>query len=173
MMSRPNVQLSMRKFNTMIQKLVASLVVFTFVLATVSAASAHDVFQDVLKEVYTLKSFSCKTCHPDGDDRKIRTPFAERIYQVMKDKNYAEKYAVAFKADEEAEAKDKEGFDDKKGKVAEFEKMIAADFKVSFKKVAEQKISFDDLFKQGLMNGARLDTKKLEAAEAAKAAKAK
>jgi len=39
--------------------------------------------------------------------------------------------------------------------------------------VAEQKISFDDLFKQGLMNGARLDTKKLEAAEAAKAAKAK
>ncbi|MDG1872735.1 MAG: hypothetical protein P8J27_02395 [Mariniblastus sp.] len=155
----------------MIQKLVASVVVLIFVLGSVSGVSAHDVFQDVLKEVYTLKSFSCKGCHPDGDDRKIRTPFADRIYEVMKDKNYSEKFAVAVKADEAAEAKDKDAFDDKKGKVAEFEKMIAADFKVSFKKVAEQKVSFDDMIKQGLFYGARLDTKKLEAKAAEAAAK--
>ncbi len=151
----------------MIQKSVASFIVFAFAVFFVSAANAHDVFQDVLKEQYTLKSFSCKTCHPDSDDRKIRTPFAERIYQTMKDKGYSEKFAAAVAADEAAKAKDPESVGKDKGAVAEFEKMIAEDFKESFKIVAAQTISFDELFKQGLMNGARLDTKKLaKAAEA-------
>jgi len=80
----------------MIQKSITSLIVlFAFAICFVSTTNAHDVFQDVLKELYTLKSFSCKTCHPDSDDRKLRTPFAERIYQVMKDKDYSAKFAVA------------------------------------------------------------------------------
>lgn len=153
----------------MIQKSITSLIVlFAFAICFVSTTNAHDVFQDVLKEQYTLKSFSCKTCHPDSDDRKLRTPFAERIYQVMKDKDYSAKFAVAVAADDAAKAADPDSVSKEKGAVVEFEKMIAEDFKGSFKTVAAQTISFDDLIKAGLMNGARLDTKAL----AAKAAEA-
>ena len=138
------------------------MIVFAIAIFFVSSATAHDVFQDVLKEEYTLKSFSCKTCHPDSDDRKLRTPFAERIFQAMKDKGYTAKYAAAVAADDAAKAKDPESVSDDKGAVAEFEKMIAEDFKTSYKKVMAQTITFDDLIKQGLLYGARLDTKKLE-----------
>ena len=148
----------------MTQKVLGSLFFFAFALLFVSNSQGHDVFQDVLKEKYTLKSFSCKTCHPDSDNRKLRTPFAERIFQVMKDKNYSEQFAVAVKADEEAEKK--APLPKGQGKVADFEKMIAKEFEKAWPKVAEQKISVDDLFMQGLMNGARLDTKKLEAMKA-------
>ena len=149
----------------MIFKSVTLSIVFAFVVCFVSSATAHDVFQDVLKEQYTLKSFSCKTCHPDNDNRKLRTPFADRIFQVMKDKDYTAKYAAAVAIDDAAKAKDPESVTKDKGAVAEFEKVIAADFKESFKKVAVQTISFDELIKQGLMNGARLDTKALKAKE--------
>ena len=148
----------------MTQRFFASIFVFTFAFAFVSTAQAHDVFQDVLKEKYTLKSFSCKTCHPDSDDRKLRTPFADRIFQVMKDKNYSDQFAVAVKADEEAAKK--APIPKGEGKVVEFEKMIAKEFEKAWPKVAEQKMSFDDMFKQGLMNGARLDTKKIAAMKA-------
>ena len=149
------------KVHEMISKSVKSLVVFAFAICFVSSATAHDVFQDVLKEEYTLKSFSCKNCHPDNDDRKLRTPFAERIYQVMKDGNYTAKYAAAVATDDAAKAKDPEAVGKDKGAVAEFEKVIAKDFKEAFKQVATQSISFDELIKQGMMNGARLDTKAL------------
>lgn len=149
----------------MIQKSVTSLVVlFAFAVCFVSTANAHDVFQDVLKEQYTLKSFSCKTCHQDSDNRKLRTPFAERIYQVMKDKDYSAKFATAVAADDAAKAKDPESVSKEKGAVADLEKVMAEDFKTSFKTVAAQTISFDDLIKAGMMNGARLDTKALAAA---------
>ena len=145
----------------MIYKLATSFIVFAFSICFVSSATAHDVFQDVLKEQYTLKSFSCKNCHPDNDDRKLRTPFADRIYEVMKDGGYTARYAAAVAADDAAKAKDPESVGKDKGAVAEFEKVIAADFKEAFKKVAVQTISFDELLKKGMMNGARLDTKKL------------
>lgn len=145
----------------MIYKSITSLIVFAFAICFVSSATAHDVFQDVLKEQYTLKSFSCKTCHPDNDNRKLRTPFAERIYEVMKDRGYEAKYAAAVATDDAAKAKDPDSVSDDKGAVAEFEKIIAEDFKESFKVVAAQTIPFEDLIRQGLMNGARLDTKAL------------
>ena len=145
----------------MIVKSVASLIAFAFAICFVSSATAHDVFQDVLKEEYTLKSFSCKNCHPDNDNRKLRTPFAERIYQVMKPGDYTAKYAAAVATDDAAKAKNPESVGKDKGAVAEFEKVIAADFKKAFKQVATQSISFDELIKQGMMNGARLDTKAL------------
>jgi len=86
----------------------------------------------------------------------------------MKDKDYSAKFAVAVAADDAAKAADPDSVSKEKGAVVEFEKMIAEDFKGSFKTVAAQTISFDDLIKAGLMNGARLDTKAL----AAKAAEA-
>jgi hypothetical protein len=130
-------------------------------------ASAHEVFQDVLKEEYMLKSFSCKTCHPDGDDRKIRTPFADRIHEQLKGKKLSEKFAAAVAVDEAAKANDPDSVTKEKGAVAEFEKMVAKDFKEAFKVVAQQKMTIDDIIKEGLFNGARLDTKAIEEAEAA------
>ena len=132
-----------------------------------TTATAHDVYQDVLKEQYMLKSFSCKACHPDGDDRTIRTPFAERIYQELKAKGLSEKFAAATKKDEEAKAKDPESVGKDKGAVFEFEKLAAKEFEVAFKRVAQQKMTIDDIIKEGLFNGARLDTKAIEAAKAA------
>ena len=155
----------------MINKLTCALMMFAFVLTLSSAASAHDIYQDVLKEQYMLKSFSCKGCHPDGDDRKIRTPFAERIYQQMKDQGLSEKFAAAVAVDEEAIKKDPESVDKDKGAVADFEKMVAKDFGVAFKVVAQQTMTIDDIIKEGLFNGARLDTKAIE--EAAAEAEAK
>ena len=140
---------------------------FAFILTLSSFAKAHDVYQDVLKEEYMLKSFSCKTCHPDGDDRKIRTPFADRIYEEMKDQGLSEKFAVAVAADDEAK-KNNPAFDEKAGAVAEFEKMVAKDFKEAFKVVGQQTMTIDDMIKQGLFSGARLDTKAIKAATAAK-----
>jgi hypothetical protein len=130
------------------------LVLVGLILFSNSNAAAHDVFQDVLKEKYTLKSFSCKTCHPDSDNRKIRTKFADRIHKELKGKNLSEKFAVAEKAGEEA--------------VKEFEKEVAKDFGKAWETVSKQQMTFDDFLKAGLFNGARLDTKKL----AAKAAEA-
>ncbi|MEL7498429.1 MAG: hypothetical protein AAFN77_12525 [Planctomycetota bacterium] len=125
-------------------------------------ASGHEIFQDVLKEVYTLKSFSCKTCHPESKDRNIRSAFAERIYKKMKPMKLTEKYAAAVKADEAAKAKDPESVGKDKGAVFEFDKMAGEAFKKSFKEVAKETMTIDDMIKQGLFNGARLDTKKLE-----------
>jgi hypothetical protein len=154
----------------MLSKLVASVAVAAIALTFSTNVQGHEIFQDVLKEMYTLRSFSCKTCHQDSDNRKLRTAFAERIYQEMKDKGLSAKFATAQDKDKAAKEANAD-FNDKEGAVAEFEKMVAKDFKVAFKNVAQQKISFDDMFKQGLFNGARLDTKKIEAAkEAAKKA---
>jgi len=144
----------------MIYKSVTSVIVFAFAICFVSSATAHDVFQDVLKEQYKLKSFSCKNCHPDKDDRKLRTPFGERVYGVMKDKGFTAQYEAAVAADDAARAADPNSVSEDKGAVADFEKMIAEDFKETFKQVAAQTISFDELIKLGLMSGARLDKKK-------------
>ena len=128
-------------------------IIFTVVLAIglvhlVSATGwGHEIFQDVMKEKYTLKSFSCKTCHPDNDDRKIRSQFAELIYQEMKEKNYAEKFAAAENAGEEA--------------VKEFDKIVAKDFEKVMVVVGKKQMTFDALIRAGLFNGARLDTKKI------------
>ncbi len=151
----------------MMNKLLASVILCAVVLSFASISCAHDVFQDVLKEEYMLKSFSCKTCHPDGDDRTIRTPFADRIYEQMKDQKLSEKFAAAVAKDEAAKAKDPDSVGKDKGAVAEFEKMVAKDFKKAFKVVAQQTMTIDEILKQGLFNGARLDTKAIEEAEAA------
>lgn len=156
----------------MINRLIYASIFCAFLFGLATFANAHEPFQDVLKEQYMLKSFSCKACHPDGDDRKIRTPFAERIFQEMKAKGLSEKFATAVKKDEAAKAKDPDSVDKDKGAVVDFNLMVAKEFKVSFKNVAQQEMTIDDILKEGLFNGARLDTKAIaEAAANAAAAK--
>lgn len=151
----------------MIRNLALSFVVAASILFC-SAAEGHEIFQDVLKDQYMLRSFSCKTCHQDSKDRKKRTPFADRIYKQMKPLNLTAKYEVAVKADEAAKAKDPDSVGKDKGAVFEFEKAAAVEFKKAFREVSKQTMTIDDMIKQGLFNGARLDTKKIEAAKKAK-----
>ena len=99
-----------------------------------------------MKEKYALKSFSCKTCHPDNDNRKLRTKFAELIYQELKEKNYSQKWAETEPKGDEA--------------IAEFEKLITKDFDKAIVIVGKKQITFDDLIKSGLFNGARIDEEK-------------
>ena len=151
----------------MIKKLFFAVIVCGFFGSLSSYAAAHDVFQDVMKKQYTLKSFSCKTCHPDSDDRTIRTAFAERIHKQLKGKGLTEKHEAAVKAEEAAKAKDPESVGKDKGPLFDFGVEASKEFKVAFKVVAEEKVSFDELLKAGLFAGAKLDTKKIAAAKEA------
>ena len=149
----------------MVKRLCLGLVAFSlFVVPQV--AQAHDIFVDVLKEEYMLKSFSCKTCHAESD-KKLRTPFAERIYVELKPLGYEAKFEAAQKMDEDAKAKDPESVGKHKGAVHDLEQEMAVEFKKAFAKVSKQTMSFDELLRAGLFYGARLDTKKIEAAKAA------
>ncbi len=138
------------------KKPMLKVVLFSGIVCLSTVSFGHEIYQDVLEERYTLKSFSCKTCHPDSDDRRIRSSFAELIYQQMKDKNYEKKWA-------EVEGKGDEA-------IAEFEKEISKDFAKAMEVIGKKQMSFDDLIKAGLFNGARLDTKKIEKMKAAQKA---
>jgi hypothetical protein len=127
-------------------------------------AQAHEIFQEVMKEQYMLRSFSCKACHPNNDDRKELTEFAKRIHKELEPLDLTEKYAAAVKAEEAAKAKNPDSVGKTKGPIYEFEQSIVDDFKKAFKVVGQQKMTIDEILKQGLFNGARLDTKKIEAA---------
>ena len=152
----------------MVNRLCLCLVAFSlFVVPQV--AQAHDIFADVLKEEYMLKSFSCKNCHAEKD-KKLRTAFAQRIYVELKPLGYEAKYEAAKKKDDAAKAKDPKSVGKKKGAVHDLELEMAPEFKKAFAKVAQQKMSFDELLRAGLFYGARLDEKKIAAAKAAKAA---
>lgn len=155
----------------MIIRLIAVSIVCASMFGFASWSNAHEVFQDVLKEQYMLKSFSCKKCHPDGDDRKLRTPFADRIFHDMKGKGFTKKFAEATAIDEAAKSKDPESVSKDKGAVADFNKMIAKEFEASFKRVSQQTMTIDSMFREGLFDGARLDTKAIAAAKEAAAAK--
>lgn len=111
----------------------------------------HEIFQDVLKEKYGLKSFSCKTCHQDADNRKLRTPFADLYYQEMKADNWSEKFA-------QAEAKGEAA-------VADFEQEVAEAFKKTLDNVGKKTLTVDDLFASGLLAGSRIDEKKRKTKE--------
>ena len=152
----------------MVNRLCLGLIAFCLFVVP-QTSQAHDVFVDVLKEEYMLKSFRCKTCHAESD-KKLRTPFAERIYVELKPQGYEAKFEAAQKADEAAKAKDPESVGKEKGAVYELEKVMAVEFKKAFVKVSKQTMTFDQLLRAGLFYGARLDTKKIEAAAAAKAA---
>lgn len=147
---------------------VVALMMSLFSVST--DAGAHEVFQDVLKEQYMLKAFSCKTCHQDSKNRKLRTDFAERVYKKLKPLNLAEKFDAAVKAEDAAKAKDPASVGKDKGPVFEFDKIAAVEFKKVFKEVAKETMTIDEMIKQGLFNGARLDTKKIEAAKKEKEA---
>lgn len=116
-------------------------------LATCQMASAHEIFQEVLKEHYGLRSFACKTCHPDGDDRTQLTVYAALIADELKEGgNWSEKFHLAEEEGEEA--------------VEAFEKLIASEFKKRVERFGERTLTVDQLMESGLLTGVRLDPQK-------------
>lgn len=107
---------------------------------------AHEIFQEVLKEKYGLKSFACKTCHPDGDDRTIRTVFADLIADEMKEGNWTEKFKQAESEGEDA--------------VKAFELEIAEEFRKSVDRFGKRTLTVDQLMGSALLTGVRLDPQK-------------
>ena len=153
----------------MVNRLCLGIVAFCLFVAP-QTSQAHDIFTDVLKEEYMLRSFSCKTCHAESD-KKLRTPFADRIFKELKPQGYSAKFEAAQKADEAAKAKDPKSVGKEKGAVYELEKVMAVEFKKAFAKVSKQAMTIDEMLRSGLLYSARLDTKRIEASKAAKAAK--
>ena len=149
----------------MVNRVCLGLVAFCMFVVP-QTTQAHDVFVDVLKEQYLLKSFSCKTCHAESD-KKLRTPFAERVYVEMKSLGYSAKFETAKKADDAAKAKDPTSVGKEKGAVYELEQEMAVEFKKAFAVVSKQSMTIDEMLRSGLLYGARLDTKKIAAAKAA------
>ncbi len=149
----------------MVNRLCFGLVAFCLFVIP-QTTQAHDVFVDVLKEQYMLKSFSCKTCHAEKD-KKLRTPFAERIYVELKPLGYTAKFEAAKKTDEATKAQNPELVGKDKGAVYDLEQEMAVEFKKAFAKVAQQSMTIDEMLRGGLLYGARLDTKKIAAAKAA------
>lgn len=130
------------------------LVALTFGIGIANKpAISHEIFQDILKEKYTLKSFSCKTCHQDADNRKLRTPFADLYAEELKDGNWSAKWAEAEPKGEVA--------------IAAFEKEISEAFKKSLDNVGKRTLTVDDLFAAGLLAGVRVDEKKRKAMDSA------
>lgn len=85
----------------------------------------------------------------------------------MKDQGLSKKFAEAAAIDEAALAKDPESVGKDKGAVYEFEKLAGKEFEKAFVKVAQQTMTIDQIIKQGLFYGARLDTKAIEEAKQA------
>jgi hypothetical protein len=126
--------------------ILLALLLFFALVGEVQRSAAHEIFQEVLKEKYGLKSFACKTCHPDGDDRTIRTVFADLIADEMKDGNWAEKFKQAESEGDDA--------------VKAFELLIADEFRKSVDQFGKRTLTVDQLMESALLTGVRLDPQK-------------
>jgi hypothetical protein len=113
-----------------------------------SEAIAHDEFKDVLERRYRLKSVSCKACHTDNKDKKIRNAFGKLLDRELKEKKLTERYQSA---------KD-EGEDAKK----RFEKIMVKEFSVALSAIEKKPVTFLALMEAGLLNGTRLDKNQVD-----------
>lgn len=118
-------------------------------LLSVSSLSAHDEFKEVLAQRYRLRSVSCKACHTDNKDKKIRNAFGKLLYQELKAKKLTQRYKEAKEKGDEAEEK--------------FEKTMVREFKAALKAVEKKPVTFLALLEAGLLNGTRLDKNQVDA----------
>lgn len=129
--------------------LLGVVTVVGITLSMSSEAIAHDEFKEVLERRYRLKSVSCKACHTDNKDKKIRNAFGKLLDKELKDKKLTERYQAA---------KD-EGEDAKK----RFEKKMIKEFSVALNAVEKKPVTFLALMETGLLNGTRLDKNQVDA----------
>lgn len=117
-------------------------------LLTTSSLNAHDEFKEALEQRYRLKSVSCKACHTDNKDKKIRNAFGKLLHDELKDKNITQQYSQAKAKGEEAEKK--------------YEKRMVKDFVTALKAVEQKPVTFLALLEAGLLNGTRLDKNQVD-----------
>ena len=123
------------------------IVPVTCALISVSAASAHDAFKEPMQKRYNFKTVSCKTCHPDNKDRSIHNKFGKLYLEALKGKDLTKKFYEAEKEGKEA--------------LKEYEKVLAKEFEKAMVVVEKEKLTVKDLLEAGLINGVRLDKKKI------------
>lgn len=112
-----------------------------------SSLLAHDAFKDPFMERYNLKSLSCKTCHPNNKDRSIHNKFGDYYEEALKGHDITKKFNAAAEKGEEAQD--------------EYEKEMVKLFKEAMKVVEKKSMTFEDMIKAGMLNGTKLDTKKM------------
>ena len=122
------------------------LLIFCYVMP--SALNAHDCFQKPMEERYSVKSVSCKTCHPINQDRSVHNEFGKLFLAELKGKELSKKFKEAEKKGEEA--------------VAEYEKEMVKHFVVALKVIEKKNMTVEDLIKYGLLSGVRLEKKKAD-----------
>jgi len=120
-----------------------------FNLSIASSLNAHDEFKETLKRRYRLKSVSCKACHTDNKDKKIRNAFGKLLYEELKENNLSQRYVDSKKEGEEAHK--------------QFEKIMVKEFAIALKAVEKKPATFQALLEAGLLNGTRLDKNQVDA----------
>ena len=127
----------------------ATLLVFViFSYITPVGLFAHDCFQKPMEERYGLKSVSCKTCHPNSNDRSIHNEFGILFQVELKGKELTKKFNEAVKKGQQA--------------VTEYEKEMVVHFLEAVKVIEKKHMTFEDLIKYGLLSGVRLEKPKPE-----------
>ena len=118
-------------------------------LSMASALHAHDEFKEVLERRYRLKSVSCKACHTDNKDKKIRNAFGKLFDKELKDKNLTKRYMAAKEEGDEAKQ--------------QFEKKMIKEFSAALNAVEKKPVTFLALMEAGLLSGTRLDKNLVDA----------
>lgn len=139
------VRQSLRSHATSIAALASFIAI---ALATGGDLDAHDEFKEVLERRYRLKSVSCKACHTDNKDKKVRNAFGKLLDKELKEKKLSEGYRAA---------KD-EGDDAKK----RFEKQMVKEFSIALNAIENKPVTFLALMEAGLLNGTRLDKNQVD-----------
>ena len=136
-------------FRNILTVCLFGLPVLAISLLTAGSLTAHEEFKEVLEKQYRLRSVSCKACHTDNKDKKIRNAFGKLLHQELKDDNITEKYREAKEEGPEAEEK--------------YKKKMVEQFKAALKKVEQKPVTFLAILETGLLNGTRLDKNQVDA----------
>ena len=113
-----------------------------------SSVSAHDEFKEAMEHRYRLRSVSCKACHTDNKDKKIRNAFGKLLFEALKSKELTKNYNEAKSKGDKAKK--------------QFEKQMVKDFLSALKRVETKPVSFSALLEAGLLNGTRLDKNQVD-----------
>ena len=128
---------------------IALLLTFSTCLLLPAYSPAHDCFQKPMQERYeTVKTISCKTCHPNNKDRSIHNEFGKLFLKEFEGKGITKMF-------KEAEKKGPE-------EVAKVEKVMVKHFLEAMKSVEKKSMTVEDLIKYGLLSGVRLEKPKKE-----------
>ena len=126
---------------------IALLFTFTLCLLLPQISEAHDCFQKPMQDRYeSVKTISCKTCHPNNKDKSIHNEFGQLFLKEFEGKGITKMFKEAEKKGDE--------------EVAKVEKVMVKHFIEAMKVVEKKQMTVEDLIKYGLLSGVRLEKPK-------------